>query len=150
MPKRLYTLCLWTATLIMLLSTVVMHHHHYERVCIAVEHCADDEPAPPCGDTPEAEEGHSHGEAGRGSCSIHQLHYFIISKNATKGMRRHIIGDATPMAAALPCNMPQPICSGTTSVTWQHTAASPVDAVTKPISRRGPPQYPSSMPELES
>ena len=140
MPKRLYTLCLWTATLIMLLSTVVMHHHHYERVCIAVEHCADDEPAPPCGDMPEAEEGHSHGETDRGSCRIHQLHSFIINKNAIKSIRRHTLDGTMPLAATLPCLASLPRTCGSMSATWQHIAASPVGAATKPISRRGPPQ----------
>lgn len=140
MRNAVSIVCLWTATLMMMLSTIVVHHHHYERVCIVMEHCADDGHASPHGDTPEAEEGHSHGEADKGSCRIHQLHKFIINKSTVKNIRHHILGGITALAPTLACSAPQPTRGGMVSTMWQHIAASPCDAALRPISRRGPPQ----------
>ena len=117
-----------------LLSTVVMHHHHYERVCIALETCAEEIEQEP-------EESHSHRENGGASCQVHQLHKFIVSTGATKALHRHMAPGhtATALAASAAC-LRAPLCHGITAPERGKAAPLSLRALTA-AGRRGPPQF---------
>lgn len=134
MHKRFSLISVWVATCLMLLSTIVMHHHHYERVCIVIEHCDADVSTESCNET---EEGHSHQEADRGSCRVHQLHRFIINASTARDLHRHVT-DGMTLAGIPSCcafTLSQPI----DDVTWHHSTMPIGNRALCSILRRGPP-----------
>lgn len=134
MHRKLPIFSTWIATLMVLLSTVVMHHHHYERVCIALETCADEIEQEP-------EESHSHQENGGTSCQVHQLHKFIVSTGTAKAVHRHMAsGHASAALAASAAHLLAPNFHNIIAHKCGNAVPLSCRALTA-VSRRGPPQF---------
>ena len=137
MQKRiLYIFCLWIATMSIMLSTVMTHHHHKGRICMVEEQCEQD------GNINDEHTEHhdQESEGDRESCSVRQMHQFVVNSKVVKNIRKLLV-DENLQFVVLSCSslLTLPRLS-LISVRWQHVAASPLaDEVAAGYSRRGPP-----------